>query len=257
MLRKAGYKFIELIYYIRFFGTTTGIYTWYKINFTRGRDIQLNTSFFANPVYLRKKDSDTAIFAQVFGELQYKWPEAETLAPKVIVDAGANVGLAALFFARMYPQATIYCIEPDPANYEQLKKNTCGYPSIFTLNAALWPEDKPLRLNYSTTESASIFVQTGQTDFNTEGKSIPSIQQQFGLQQIDILKVDIEGAEKELFEHPDLSWLDDVKILVIELHDLYKAGTASAFFSAVTNRIDKLLVQGENVICYLKQPSTT
>jgi FkbM family methyltransferase len=66
--------------------------------------------------------------------------------PPVIIDAGANVGLCAVFYANRFPDARIIAIEPEPSNYEMLKKNTAPYPNITTVHAALWKENGPLRL---------------------------------------------------------------------------------------------------------------
>jgi hypothetical protein len=73
---------------------------------------------------------------------------------------------------------------------------------------------------------------------------------QFNLNHIDILKLDIEGAEKEIFENGNLEWLDKTDVLTIELHDMYRDGTAKAFIKPVYNKIEKMYIQGENVICY-------
>ena len=46
------------------------------------------------------------------------------------------------------------------------------------------------------------------------------------LESIDILKVDIEGAEKEVFETCD--WIDAINCLMIETHDRFKPGSSAA-----------------------------
>ena len=75
---------------------------------------------------------------------------------------------------------------------------------------------------------------------------------QFELSEIDILKIDIEGAEKEIFESGNLDWLSKIKILVIETHDITKPGCARAFFNALHGKFDKLYIQGENIVCFLQ-----
>jgi hypothetical protein len=53
--------------------------------------------------------------------------------------------------------------------------------------------------------------------------------------QIDLLKLDVEGAERELFsQNPD--WLNNVSAIFIELHDPFVPGCAQAFYSALTSR---------------------
>ncbi len=175
----------------------------------------------------------------------------EHIHPLTIVDAGSNVGFSALFFAQKFPQAKIYCIEPDPDNYSQLLKNTTNYENIRTHQAALWPIDEMLNLNNNHQESASIRVEKTNSA-NVEGISIPKLMQQYQIDKIDILKIDIEGAEKELFSNRPADWLSKVDIILIELHDMYIDGTSKAFFHAIHDRLDKMYIQGENIICFLK-----
>jgi FkbM family methyltransferase len=251
MLRQAGYRFIELIYYIRFFGAGQGFSIWIRLVLSRAEEIRLSVAGFKNPVFIRRKDSDPAIFFQIFGEQQYKWGGIENLHPHVIVDAGSNVGFSALFFAHQFPQARIYCIEPDPSNYRQLLKNTAGYEQIRAEQAALWPYDEKLDLKNQDTESASIRVEKNDASM-IQGVSIPTLMQRNAIDRIHILKIDIEGAEKELFSGDVSSWLSKTDIIIIELHDMYRAGTAQAFFHAIHDRFDKIYIQGENIICYIK-----
>ena len=66
--------------------------------------------------------------------------------PPVIIDAGANVGLSAVFYANRFPNARIIAIEPEPSNYEMLKRNVVPYSNVTPVQAALWKENGPLRL---------------------------------------------------------------------------------------------------------------
>lgn len=65
--------------------------------------------------------------------------------------------------------------------------------------------------------------------------SIIDIMKKFNLDHIAILKVDIEGSEKELFESNIEEWLPKTKVIIIELHDRMKSGTSMSFFKALYN----------------------
>lgn len=65
---------------------------------------------------------------------------------------------------------------------------------------------------------------------------------------IDILKMDIEGAEKEVFEAEQGSWLRLVKILIIELHEDYRPGCGDAFATAIAGHGFQFYRRGENYI---------
>lgn len=253
MLRQLGYSIIRFILLIRNYGFFTGLNIWRQIAFSLSTKISINSSLFRNPVTLRKHDSDLVIFDQVFAERQYKWFEIEKLEPKIIVDAGANIGLAALYFAYQFPQSRIYCVEPVSANYDLLQKNLNAYSNIEIIKGAVWYTDEYLEIENPEGFSAGLSMKSSSASTKIMGYSIPSLMSQFKLEHIDILKMDIEGAEKEIFESGNLEWLKKVSILVIELHDMYKAGTAKAFFQGIHNQFEKIYFQGENLICFLKK----
>ena len=71
-----------------------------------------------------------------------------------------------------------------------------------------------------------------------------------GWTTVDLLKIDIEGAERELFEKSRSDdWIQKVRVFVIELHDWLKAGSSWAFFDAITNLQDiEVRISGENII---------
>jgi hypothetical protein len=70
----------------------------------------------------------------------------------------------------------------------------------------------------------------------------------YNLETIDILKIDIEGAEKELFTYNYENWLQKVRCIVIELHDLYRPGCATAFFKAISSREFSIFCKGEDIV---------
>jgi hypothetical protein len=75
---------------------------------------------------------------------------------------------------------------------------------------------------------------------------------QFGHQRVDILKLDIEGAELELFGPGCEQWLPLVDILIVELHDRFRSGCSRAFYKAITNFNFRQEVRGENLFIRLK-----
>ena len=81
--------------------------------------------------------------------------------------------------------------------------------------------------------------------FATVPLSLPSLLREFPSGHLDLLKIDIEGAEKEILENAD-SWMPSVKAVVIELHDRYKPGCSRAFYRA-TNHLPNEKHVGENI----------
>jgi hypothetical protein len=84
-----------------------------------------------------------------------------------------------------------------------------------------------------------------------EGVSTVTIRDLLGIAggtTIDILKVDIECAEQELFGFDGAPWLDDVGTVVIELHDWIREGNGTAFYRAISRYDFRQFIKGENII---------
>jgi FkbM family methyltransferase len=155
--------------------------------------------------------------------------------PEFIVDCGANVGFAARFFARRYPEARIVAIEADRSNYEMMLRNVGDEARITPVHAAVWNIPGELRIAHTgdghwgrrVGEAAG-----GAGVDRVKAMTIPQIMSAYGLPRIDLLKIDIEGAEAEVFSG-DTSWLERVNVIAIELHDRFKPGCSAAFEGAV------------------------
>jgi FkbM family methyltransferase len=175
---------------------------------------------FRSPIWLRKRTSDIRIFEQVFLIKEYDFQLAHLPSPQVIVDAGANVGFSSIYLAEKYPTARIIAIEPEPTNYAMLLRNIEAYPNITPLKAALWPRKCYLEIRNPEAAKWAIQIKESEEDSPTaiSAITINDILTLANCAQIDILKLDIEGAEKELFEENYESWLGRVKVIIIELH---------------------------------------
>ena len=133
--------------------------------------------------------------------------------PRIIVDAGANVGYTILRFFQQFPQAEIIAIEPDQANLEQLARNCSGYENLKVEAKALWSHAARLAISNPNAASNAFIVVEDEAGA-IEATSIPDIMNRHSLDCIDLLKIDIEGSEKEVFEHPaSQAWLPRVRAL--------------------------------------------
>jgi FkbM family methyltransferase len=187
----------------------------------------------AGPILLRAGTEDVELYSQIMLDQQYECTLSRD--PNVIVDAGAHVGLASIWFANRYPRALIVAIEPEAANFELLVANTAAYPNVHALQAALWVRDGELELQDPGCGTVGFRVSEGAPSDNrrvVRGVSLAGLMEQFSLDHVDLLKVDIEGAEVELFSECS-SWIERVDGIVVELHDRFRPGGARAFFGAV------------------------
>jgi FkbM family methyltransferase len=207
------YLFQERLARVLRFGTRRGRHPIYTL---RARD-----SLF--PLDCRYGTSDRATFSGIFIDREYGCldPSDEV---RVVVDAGAYVGYSTAYFLKRFGRARIYCIEPDDRNFEYLELNTRHYGErVRRLRAGLWSGEIGLKVEtgqfgdgreWATTVRASRSDETP----DLRGIGIGSLMRKFGLDHIDILKVDIEGSEAVVFSEDFASWIDKVSIFVIELH---------------------------------------
>jgi FkbM family methyltransferase len=154
---------------------------------------------------------------------------------KVIVDAGANIGAASVFLLEAYPEAVLIALEPDAGSFEILQRNLAYYGArAHALRTALW--DRPAALGMDRGRYLDGREWTFQVrpsvdgDAEVESTTIPGILDAFHVHHIDILKIDIERAERTVFQESARAWLDRVRVIAIELHD---AECEDAFHSAV------------------------
>ena len=205
---------------------------------------------FSHPFYLRLKTSDLTTCKKVLFDTEYEF--SLTREPAHIIDAGANIGLASVFFARKYPQARIIAIEPELSNFEILRLNVAPYPNVVPVRAALWDKDTELELvdpgigHWGFRAQSAGGAAAGRVVDTIPGVSLKGLMASCGIDYIDILKVDIEGGEKELFAN-SAGWIDKVGAIIIELHDRYRVGCSRNFYLA-TRTFEVEMHRGENVL---------
>lgn len=179
-------------------------------------------------VLIRLGTTDVAAFEHVFIDQEYKLSVLPQ-QPNVIVDAGANVGMSAIYFALRYPAAKIIAIEPEPSNFEILSKNAKLYPQIVPVHAGLWNHDDGVEIQDQGASHWSKQIVNG--SHTIPSMTLPTLLKRFSLDRVDLLKIDIEGAECELFQDAQ-SWISRVGAICIELHDRFRPGCSEAFESA-------------------------
>jgi FkbM family methyltransferase len=207
-------------------------------------------------VLLRLGSSDISVFNGIFRWLEYGWDLDRK--PQTIIDGGAYIGLSAIYFTMRYPGVRIIAVEASEQNFDLLVRNTSAFPNIQPVHAALWPQPGSLVLTDPGTGLWGLQVKeavspdgaapgaAGELADSVRAITIGDIIREHSLDRIDLLKVDIEGAEKELFSEPG-PWLDQVDAICIELHDWFKVGCTRTFFAAVAD-FDVEAWRGENVL---------
>ena len=203
------------------------------------------------PFFFRPINEDIALIKSIFGSQEYQLPPIKDFQPKLILDCGGNIGCAAVYFAHKYPAAQIYSVEPEKENFTLLKYNTALYNNVHWINSALWDKETFIRVEDRGFGKWGFmtFETTADDPAAFRATTIGKVLADSGFDEIDLLKIDIEGAEKEVFAAPDVDkWLSKVKVLVIELHDSMKLGCSYEFFKAVSKYKWFFAFRGENLI---------
>ncbi len=176
---------------------------------------------------LRTSGSDILVFQQIFLHQSYNdalrvYEEFFKHKPLRIVDAGANIGLASLYFATLCPQSKILAIEPDEENATSARRNFSqnNVSSITLRRAALWPNSSHLTVLNDFRDGANWSLRVEESSEGGISAITPPQAVDYFDGVVDLFKIDIEGAEAQIFkEHGDLSWLKAVKVVAIEIHE--------------------------------------
>jgi FkbM family methyltransferase len=176
-------------------------------------------------VRLRSHTTDVS----VLGELLVSDGYAPILSllpapPSTIVDLGANTGLAARWFLNRWPQTRIAAVEPQEGNLEVLRDNVARFDGQVTVvPAAVGATRRTAVLHTTTGEYGFTMVgePTGGTTYTVPVVTMRDVLDAAGFDTIDLLKVDIEGAERELFADC-AEWIHLVRAMVVECHGDYR-----------------------------------
>lgn len=196
--------------------------------------------------------SDLSVFKQIFQFEEYACV-LNISPPGLIVDLGANVGYSSAYFLSRFSAATVVAVEPDPGNFEICRKNLAPYGDRAQIvQGAAWSNRSRLVLSRGTFGDGSEWATQVRQGEGTDGQDVvegwdmPSLLELSGRKQIDLLKVDIERSELELFGPGSLSWLPNVRNICIELHG---DDCKEVFLEALKNFEYDLGYSGELTIC--------
>jgi FkbM family methyltransferase len=192
--------------------------------------LQLGNASF--PVHMRTgRSSDRDVLQEVFITRQYD--TIELLDPKMILDLGAYVGYTSVRFLSKYPKVRVLAVEPDPENFHLCCQNLASFHDrAICVLGAVWLERTRLRLcrgAFRDGREWTTQVERGASP-DVEAYDVPSLIEACGVNEIDLVKIDIEGAESELFGRSVDGWLPRVRNLCIELHN---ADCERVFFQAL------------------------
>lgn len=228
-----------------------------------GRKYHVTNIKGAGTVRIRPKSSDPDVFLQIFANKDYdlsRFPQLSTIMSAyqsilnkgqipILIDAGANIGAASIWFSRLFPRAHILAIEPDADNVELCRMNTGDLPNVKVIAAAVGSTSGHVSLNNPTKRAWS--VETIRDDGgNVTVLTVAEIVSQVkGSPKLFLVKIDIEGFEDDLFAK-NTEWVNETDVLIVEPHDWKYPGkgTSRNLQKVMAERDFELLISGENLV---------
>lgn len=258
--------------YIREFGFISALSIFASVELAEraasGRRIRVTVPGYPGHIHLRDTVADCSIFWQCLVQRQYdtrRFPQharliecyEETLRQgetPLIIDCGGNIGLAAVWFARIFPRAKIVSIEPDKNNLEMLRLNTEEFKERITIvEGGVWNKHGALKIVNPDSGSAAFRVEYSEIESpgSIPAYTIDDLCKIGGANDPLVVKLDIEGAQANLFSS-NTNWVGRPRLITLELDDwlLPWEGTSRSFFSCVSQYPFDYLLGGESIFCF-------
>lgn len=202
-------------------------------------------------MYVRTNSPDVKVTKRTLFDSEFS--DIKCNDPNVIIDVGAYIGTSSIYFAKKYPNAIIYAIEPEKNNYELLLKNIKGFGKIIPIKSAIWGSNQEREIfNRFTGHWGYTISETSNKNESTKQfvkcLTISDIIGKYEINTIDILKLDVEGSEKSILDNSE-KWIDRVNIISAELHDSIIQGCDRAFYLA-TKDFSLFEKKGEKITAY-------
>lgn len=221
----------------------------------------------AGRLTMRARSSDARVVRQVFRAKEYDLDRFQQSAAvnaryaairasgktPIIIDAGANMGASAVWFARQFPAARVIAIEPEPGNAAVCRRNTQALANVRLVEAGLG--GAPGAVDMSSGSEDWAFQTTRAETGGVSLVTIPELMAQEAEGVLFIVKIDIEGFESDVFA-ANVGWIDDAFVVMIEPHDwmLPARGTSRPMQVEMAARPFEMLISGENLI-YVRLPA--
>jgi FkbM family methyltransferase len=191
-----------------------------KMGAPRARCYHLHPRRLLHPVTVRAGSADMFVFAQILADHEFAPLDKQDF--RSVIDLGGNIGLASAWFLSTFGHSKVVTIEANPDNYSLLEENLKLYGErSVVVKGGVWPHRTKLAIVRRENESDAQVREAQPGDLPAdmiEAWDISSLMELGGFSSIDLLKVDIEGAELGLFSEGTDRWLPHVRNLTIELH---------------------------------------
>jgi FkbM family methyltransferase len=179
-------------------------------------------------VFYRSGTADPFVLYQVLlrsgKKAEYYVPPA--LRPKIILDIGSNIGASIIYFHRQFPDASIFGFEPHPDSFRILHKNVAHLRGVTIFNYGLGATHQRIavsadNVNFGAFSTGGPFKDRGHpaATVECEVRRLDDVLREIGIAQVDLIKIDCEGAEADVFSTLPDEILNQCQWIVGEFHD--------------------------------------
>lgn len=179
-------------------------------------------------VFYRSGTADPFVIYQVLlkggKKAEYYVPSA--LKPKVILDIGSNIGASVIYFHEKFPDARIFGFEPHPDTFRILQQNVAQLRGVTVFNYGLGASNQRIGVqaddvNFGAFNTRGVFKDRGfpAAPVECEVRRLDDVLREIGIVQIDLIKIDCEGAEADVFSTLPDEILNRCHWIVGEFHD--------------------------------------
>jgi FkbM family methyltransferase len=155
------------------------------------------------------------VYREVLLDQIYRFVARRRSSP-FIIDCGANIGLSLIYFKYLYPNARVIAFEPDPQNFAVLERNVkaFGLSDVTLHQKAVWNAEADLAFQATGSLASRVLAESGGTQtIRVSGARLKD----YLSEPVDFLKLDIEGAERDVLLDCGDS-LTNVDYLFVEYH---------------------------------------
>jgi FkbM family methyltransferase len=182
--------------------------------------LRLDVPTLLHPFWVRRNPADVeSVIGAVFREDLGKFLPCGDV--RCIIDAGGYIGDSAVWCLSRFPSARVVSIEPDAGNFELLRRNLEPYGErAVSVRAGLWPRPARLRVTTAAAPNALEVEEAGSgTRSDCRAVTVLEVLELLGEKRIDLLKCNIEGAERAVFGENYREWLEITRCIAIQIHD--------------------------------------
>lgn len=178
------------------------------------------------------------LYREIFARQHYYF-RTDNRTP-VILDCGANLGMASLYFKWLYPESRVQAFEPDPATFELLAGNIRqNHLDVEVHNCALWDQDAEVDFFVDSANPGTLLMSTDGSRSRGAPVKVPGRKlSNFIDEAVDFLKLDVEGAEhRVLCDLVSAGKLGNIRQMVVEYH--HKIGQQKSCLAGFLNELER------------------